>query len=385
MVLTASVGIGRHAIPKPSDGEIYLLRNANFMGIEPKGFTPQSFTTPTIAHHNRPPASNFSPAQVASHTMRWRRSPDDPSKVQSNTRLIRWSDGSLTLQIASNAISQLELPGKPLAPAQRKPVIPTPVSQKATNLPYDARQDSHTYLASTHMGVGFVQLTNHITTSLSVQASTDDTDDALIRLQENMAAAMRGAKGQAAPGPSPITVTEDPELAKKKAEIAEREKSRAEKRRQSQLERARDRTTGVGRAGARAAYGSGLTAGALEDGDARPKKGARKTRRRGSEYSDDEGDYRRKTKEDEYDEDDGFLVGSDEEPEVVEDDDEEEEEELDADGEDDDEGQAKSKSKGKGGRERKGSPKRAREEDDDDVGGGRGRRRRVLDEEDEDE
>ena len=71
--------------------------------------------------------------------------------------------------------------------------------------------------------------------------------------------------------------------------------------------------------------GAGLTIGGLEDEDGmvttkgrigKPK--IRKSRRRNSEYSEDEDDFRGRgrTREDEYDEDDGFLVGSDEEPEV---------------------------------------------------------------------
>jgi len=83
----------------------------------------------------------------------------------------------------------------------------------------------------------------------------------------------------------------------------------------------------------------GLTVGALEDFEggvprttkarAKPK---RKPNRRGEIYSDEDEDYRRgRTKEDEYDEEDGFLVGSDEEPEMVSDVDAEGEEDPDVD------------------------------------------------------
>ena len=96
---------------------------------------------------------------------------------------------------------------------------------------------------------------------------------------------------------------------------------------------------------------------------ARPKKPKRKMNRRGDIYSDgeDEGYPRGRTKEDEYDLDDGFMAASDEEPEIYEDE--------DAPGEEDDpdiddleiEGRetvVPGKTRGEAGREREASPKR---------------------------
>ena len=261
-------------------------------------------------------------------TVRWRRSPNDPNVIQSNARILRWEDGSFTLQLAAQALVQYELTAKRLAPPQVNPPKPTPTSIKrlptAKPTPYNPDLDTHTYLAFPHEAASTIRITNKVTTSLQVQ-STDDKnveDDALIRLKESLAAATKASKGTE----TMLQITEDPELAKKKAELAEKEKMRAQKRRQNQEEKERDRANRhLGRAGLRTT-GAGLTVGGLEDeeGPVRPRaKPARKPRRRNSEYSEDEEDYRNrgKTKEDEYDEDDPFLAGSDEEPEVVDDDD----------------------------------------------------------------
>lgn len=108
--------------------------------------------------------------------------------------------------------------------------------------------------------------------------------------------------------------------------------------------------------------------------------------RRNSEYSDDEDGFRNRgrTREDEYDEDDGFLVGSDEEPEVVEGSEDEDEGLGDADAEGVSEEEEKPR--------RKKSPKSPkRERDVETVEGAedggvaaRGKRRKVVeDEEDE--
>lgn len=354
------------------------------MGIEPKVFTPQSFRPPTGPHHGAAPTSAFSAAQVANSTIRWRRDPDNPTKLQSNARIIRWSDGSLTLQLGANPMEQHELPAKSLAPPSKNPPKPIPRKMPARYAGYDNRLETHTYLGSLHNLSGFVQITNHLTASLTVQSTNDEDDEALIRLQEALGAATKGNKGETSEGPGLISIKEDPELAKRKAEVAEREKQRAERRRQNQAERERDRANRV--LGPSRGRSGGLTVGGLEDDDGmRPSrgkggKGKRRPRRRNSEYSEDEEDgyIRGKTKEDEYDKEDDFVAASDEELEIADDGSEEEEEfgEADAEGEEEEEETPKPA--------KADEPQPAAGDDDDAAGGARGRRRRVVDEDEED-
>ena len=189
-----------------------------------------------------------------------------------------------------------------------------------------------------------------------------------------MAEAQKGSKKTAEGGLAVISISEDPELAKKRAELAEKEKVKMQRRLQMQQDRETTRSNNVlKRSGLRpGGMGAGLTVGGLEDDDgmattkgrvSKPK--SRKPRRRNSEYSDDEEDFRGRgrTREDEYDEDDGFLVGSDEEPEVGED--SEEEEEM-ADEDEEDEARE---------RPQKGGSKEAM--------GGRTKRRRVIDDDED--
>ena len=272
------------------------------------------------------------------------------------------------------------LSAKALAPPQINPAKPTPTSiQQATNGPtsYNGRLDSHTYLGAPYGSVSVTRLTNHITTSLAVQSHSEQDDEALIKLQETLAAAKGANKGKDG-GIELMHVTEDPEAKKKAAEAFAKEQVKAARRRQNQEERERERNNRVlGRSGLRTGYVAGLTVGGLEDDDdgmattrSRPSKPKnKKPRRRNSEYSDEE-DFptRGRTREDEYDEDDGFLVGSDEEPEIVEDASEEEEEDIDMDEE----------------KASKSNAKRQVAEPDAGGGGARSKRRRVIDE-DEDE
>ena len=364
---------------------MHILQFPSYIGIEPKAFTPEDWKPPTTEHHTaEAPSSTFSAYNTSMNTIRWRHSPSDPRKLQSNARINRWSDGSLTLQFASNPKEQYVLSAKALAPPQINPPKPTPTSlsgNKAIGKPgYNPQQDTHTYLASPHEAVSLIQLTNHITSALAVQQSADQDDEATIRLAESMAAAHKGPKGTE--GVEIIHITEDPELAKKQAELAQKEVQKAARRRQLQEEKERDRSARVlGRSGLRpGGYGGGLTVGGLEDDDgmARPrargsKMKARKPRRRNSEYSDEEDFANRgRTREDEYDEDDGFLVGSDEEEEVAADE-SEEDEDIDMG----DERPSKKPSKRDSVAEEKtaapaGSPR------------SRAKRRRVIDDEDED-
>lgn len=382
--------LGMRLIGSPSL-KLYLFQMSKQLGIDPKPFHPNTFVPPTTDHHSDdPPSSTFSTYQTAISTSRWRYSPSDPSEVQSNARVIRWEDGSLTVQLASNAREQYALSAKALAPPQTNPRKPVPTASKKrghSSDPYDARLDSHTYLVTPHESAQILRITNHITASLAVQSSSIEEDDALIRLQERMAAAKTNkTSGGEGGGIEMLTMKEDPELAKMKAEAAEKEKIKAQRKRQQQEERERDRANRVlGRSGLRTGgygMGGGLTVGGLEGDDgmagsrpSRPSKPRKKPRRRNSEYSEDE-DFRSRgrTKEDEYDEDDPFVVGSEEEPELV--DDASEEEEMgdeDAEGEEVEEEEL-----------RPAKPAAKREATDDGAAGARAKRRRVI-EEDEDE
>lgn len=326
-----------------NDAQLYLLKLPNFLEIDPKAFTLANFRPPTTDHRSKTtPSATFSAYSTAMGTIRWRHSPSNPEELQSNARVLRWSDGSLTLQLASEPMIQYELPSNPLAPPQINPKKPTPTAMtdkrnKSQQHHYNAGKDSFTYLATPHPDHAIMRFTNKLTTGLSVvpPAGAAATDDALERLQETMAAAQR-AKEQLADGGMIIDkeMLEDPELAKKRAEQAEKEKMRAQRRSETQISRERERTgRTLGRAGVRTGGGGGgLTVGGLEDDEAggaaggryaggRPSK-PKKRRPLRDEYS-DEDDYagRRRTKEDEYDEEDDFIAGSEEE--IVEEDSEE--------------------------------------------------------------
>lgn len=282
-------------------------------------------------------------------TLRWRRSPRSASNIQSNARILRWSDGSLTLQLATDPSTQYTVPGKPLAPAQSNPRKPTPSSvmsnaaksrklNAAATTGYNAELDSFTYLSSASVSSAVVRTTNKLTTSLQIEPSKDASNDAIARLQTRIATNKATKEGEAngVLGRMHVTTSiEDPELAQKRAELAEKEAIKLQRRRENQEMREKERANRV--LGRRGLGAGGLSVGNLEDEDElgmgirRAPTGARKPKKKvnrtGEIYSsdDEETNVRGGRREDEYDDEDGFLVPSDEEEEIVEDDDEDEE------------------------------------------------------------
>ncbi len=199
---------------------------------------------------------------------------------------------------------------------------------------YNPDKDSQHYLSTPHAKAEVLRIIHPFTAAMKVFPSGEQADEAVLALQKSLAA----AEAVHDPFAAIRNVKEDPELAKKRAELAEKDKLRAERKREAQIERETGRKEKVlGRRGL-GRGGVGLTIGGLEDEDGMPTAKARKPARRGGNrrgdiYSDDEDDGypRGRTREDEYDQDDGFLAASDEEPEIFDDEDDAKETDPDED------------------------------------------------------
>lgn len=352
--------IARHAIPEPSDGELYLLKVPTFFAFEPTAFSHKTFQPPTTDLHSKQAASEqFSAFNTAMSTIRWRRSPSNNAELQSNARILRWSDGSLTLQCANDPNVQYEVSANMLAPPQINPKIPTPTSTKAGAKP-GSTSESYTYLVAPYEDANVMRVTNKLTTALSVEPAINMKDNALEKLQNDLAQIATRGRDNADQAISFFDVNEDPELRRQREEATFKERQRQARAREKHEARQAERAVRtVGRSGGRS---SGLNIDDLEDGVSRPRKPRQKGGLR-RDWSDDE-DYGRgsgRTREDDYDEEDDFIAASDEEPEIIDDDD------------DLDDGIAASPKRKSSGRE------------DDDVVVSRTKRRRVVDDDEDDD
>jgi len=275
-------------------------------------------------------------------------------RMQSNANIYRWSDGSVTIAVGDE---HYEVQSKPLAPPRNKP--------------YREVQDAHYYAAAAHLTTNSLLIVGHLTEQYTVRPNKELQDHALERLKADLAGAIKDRSAGMI-----IVTNEDPELQKKQAELAEKERAKNQRRRETAAARAD---------GAASRYkGGALSVGDLEGrrgaGAAGRKRGApggAKKKHRRPEYDSDDDLPSGSRRVDNYDMEDGFLVDSEEESEVVEDD--EEEELLDDDDEEDEAPRAK--------RQRTTEPDEDAEGDEDGPAheSSRNRRRRVIQDDDEDE
>ncbi|KAK4230569.1 hypothetical protein QBC38DRAFT_469092 [Podospora fimiseda] len=344
-LVVTDVPLYRHRIPKSKDGSLHTLRVPDFIKFNPmeykaKEWQPSKWELDNAASENPIPEILF-------------RRDLKTGKLQSNTNVYQWSDGSTTIAIGDE---HFEIFSKPLAPPSNKP--------------YNELQDVHNYAAAAHLTTNSLVIVGHITEQFTVKPNKELQDHALERLKAELAGTKKNA------GNEMIIVTkEDPELQKKQAELAEKERNKLQRRRETAAARA-DGNAGRYKGGALSIDGLEGRRGAGGAGRKRGAPGGAKKKNRRPEYdSDDElpGGVRRA---DNYDLDDGFLVGSDEESEAA---DEEEEEDFLDDEDEDDRPRVK--------RQRTADPDDDAEgEDDDDApAASHRRRRRVVDDDDDDD
>lgn len=289
-----------------------------YLGIKHRNYDAATYEPPTLPHDGVDPKTDpnrkFSAFSTATTSMFWRRDPKNQELLQSNARIVRWSDGSMTLQLASR-------------PTEHYRISTTAVRQKPkSGQGYEPAKDSNMFLAASHATTGIdLQIIRPIDATMKIQPTGEQADESVLRLKESLAA----QQSTHDPLARFKVVDEDPELAKKAAEAFEKEKARTMRKREAAEDRLlvrRDRVLGRSGLGGRSA---GLSVAGLEDDDGMPStrtKKRRKINRRGDIYSDDEDPDapRARTREDEYDREDDFLASSDEEPEVYDDGDEEE-------------------------------------------------------------
>jgi RNA polymerase-associated protein LEO1 len=242
-------------------------------------------------------------AEHPQHVARFRRD-DSTGHLHSNTNILHWSDGSMTISIGGE---QYELTKKPLAPPANKP--------------YNALHDAHYYAATAELTSNMLMTVGHVTEQFNIRPNKEIGDDALNLFSDRMAKATKASGG----ADMIIRTTVDPELQKKHAEQLEKERMKAQRRRENAQAK---QDVGLGRLGR-----GGLSIGALEGGrrDGGRKRGAPgagKPKRHRPDYDSDDDLPHGVARQEKYDLDDGFLVGSDEE-EMESDADDDDEDELD--------------------------------------------------------
>lgn len=225
--------------------------------------------------------------QIPINLVRYRRNPET-GKMESNANIYKWSDGSMTVQV-----------GEEHYEIQVKPQIPP------TTKAYNPDRDAHRYIAAAQEGMAQLLTVAHVTEEWSIRPDRKRVLEETEQLRERMSQANSGAKE----GELIITTTVDPELQKRDAEIAEKERIRAQRKRENAQLRVE-----AGPGGFRKGAGS-MGLGDLEGGRraaSNRKRGAggRAKRSRGRNHNlSDESDV----VDNGYQNEDDFLAPSDEE------------------------------------------------------------------------
>ncbi|KAH8905466.1 hypothetical protein BR93DRAFT_929722 [Coniochaeta sp. PMI_546] len=348
-----TVPMYRHRIPKSTDNQLKSFKVPSFLKFYPEEYRSDTFTPTEWDTKN---AKTEHPVPV----VRYRRDPAT-GKMQSNTNIYRWSDGSVTMAVGDE---HYEIQTKSLAPPPNKP--------------YSEIQDAHYYTAAAHLSSNCLLIVGHLTEQYTVRPNHAVQDDALERLQRKMTEATKAKTDDII-----IQTTEDPELAKRQAELAEKERNKAQRRRET----AAAKMDGSSSRYARGALSIGdleggrrgaAAAGGRKRGAAGPQS---RKRNRNAEYDSDDDLPGGSGRHDEYVLDD-FAVASDEEGSEGEED--EEEEILDDDDEEEEDEAPRRKRQRTADKEDADADAEA-DLDDDEAPAPASRRRRRVVEDDEDE
>ncbi|KAF4461356.1 Leo1 [Fusarium albosuccineum] len=289
----------RHRVPKPKDGALRILRVPQFIKILPEEYDPDTFQPTDFDVAN-------AKSQNPKHVARVRRD-HSTGELKSNTNIFRWSDGSVTISVGGE---HYEIQRKALAPPADKP--------------YNELHDGHYYAAAAELHSNLLMTVGHITEQYNVRPNKAVGDDALSVLAERMAQASKPTQG----GDMIIRTTRDPELQKKQAELAEKERLKAQRKVENA---AAKQNVGYGRAGRGTLSIGELEGGRRGFGSSRKRgaPGSGKPKRRRDDYESDEELAEAVGRHEGYDLEDDFVVDSDVEEMDSQADDDEEEELLD--------------------------------------------------------
>ncbi|CAN8099322.1 unnamed protein product [Discula destructiva] len=279
--------IFRHGLPK-TDGNMQLVKMPRFLRVVPEQYIEDSpLPEWTIENSLR---------QIPTNLIRYRRNPQT-GEMESNANIYKWSDGSMTVQV-----------GEEHYDIQIKPQIPP------TSKAYMADRDANRYIAAAQEGMAQLLTVAHVTEEWSIRPDKKRVLEETEQLKERMTQANAGAKE----GELIITTTVDPELQKRNAEMAEKERIRAQRKRENAQLRVESGPGGF-RKGA-GSMGLGDLEGGRRAASGRkrgPGGNAKRNRGRNNGLSDDESDEGNGA----YDMQDDFVAPSDEEVSEGEDDD----------------------------------------------------------------
>ncbi|KAI0629174.1 Leo1-like protein-domain-containing protein [Trametes polyzona] len=234
--LEADVAIPNIPVPRSSDGSYWVIRMPNFIKVDSKPFHPDTYVGPEQEDEDAGASESLREKSMSiklkvENTVRWRWSKDGlgQDRRQSNSRIVRWSDGSLSLQLGKELFDITQsidtsgtVPRQALGGSQSSQ---HPASQSQSQSQAAPAGQGLTYLVAQHKRAEILQCEALITGYMSLRPTgmQSETHRMLVRAvgqKHTRVARLRMA-------PEPTTDPERERLELEKAAARKPRKSRA--------------------------------------------------------------------------------------------------------------------------------------------------------------
>ncbi|KAI0705174.1 Leo1-like protein-domain-containing protein, partial [Cytidiella melzeri] len=181
-VLEASAQIPNIPVPRSTDGNLWVIRMPNFVKVDSKPFHPDTYIGPEQEDDEPQPDENLREKSMSiklkvENTVRWRWTKDDNGhdKRQSNSRVIRWSDGSLSLQLGkelfdiNQAVDTSGAVPRQAFGGSQPPVSSSQLESQSQSQPSGAKAQGLTYLVAQHKRAEILQCEGVITGTMTLR------------------------------------------------------------------------------------------------------------------------------------------------------------------------------------------------------------------------
>ncbi|KAI0644172.1 Leo1-like protein-domain-containing protein [Trametes meyenii] len=187
--LEADVAIPNIPVPRSSDGSYWVIRMPNFIKVDSKPFHPDTYVGPEQEDEDGHQSESLREKSMSvklkvENTVRWRWAKDQfgQDRRQSNSRIVRWSDGSLSLQLGKELFDITQsvdtsgaVPRQALGSGSTSSTQPTPSQSLSQSQSFGAfpgpSQQAHglTYLVAQHKRAEILQCEALVTGYMSLR------------------------------------------------------------------------------------------------------------------------------------------------------------------------------------------------------------------------
>ncbi|KZT01324.1 Leo1-domain-containing protein [Laetiporus sulphureus 93-53] len=177
-VLEANAAIPNIPVPRSSDGNYWVIRMPNFVKVDSKPFHPDTYIGPEQEDEEAQQAESVREKSMTiklkvENTVRWRwvKDKNGQDRRQSNSRIVRWSDGTLSLQLGKELFDITQtidtsgaIPRQSFGSSQQPSQTAIPSSQTTPG-----KSQGLTYLVAQHKRAEILQCEALITGYMSLR------------------------------------------------------------------------------------------------------------------------------------------------------------------------------------------------------------------------